>query len=216
MYIALEGIKGAGKSTLLTLLSEALEQSGLAHATFKPTQAMPQYMWWEQAYPQWQHDDAYRSALYTARANYHAEQTNFEDQLIIGDRSILTSFVTRWDQQDDKAEFIRCIREREYAVPVPDVVWYLHVDLDIVKQRLTARQRSYGLHDETISRLAMAQQAYQQIFQNKADLGLKNMQIQYFDANEKVELILAKLLQSVKTVLKLENKTCDQKMVMGV
>lgn len=157
MYIVLEGIKGAGKSTALIALTELLQQEGFEFETFNPTRAMPATTWWERAYPKWSHDDQFLSDLYTARANYHASRTDFSKSLILGDRSIITSLVTRWPKEHTQYEaYVTAVRQQEYAVPLPDVVAYLAVDIDVAKRRIYQRKRSYGQQDETLIRLHQA------------------------------------------------------------
>lgn len=96
MYIAIEGTKGTGKSTLLENLEHKLQQEGIDFQMFAPTKAMPKDTWWEKAYADHCQDDVYLDSLYTARANYHASKIDFNASLVLGDRSMLTSFVTRW------------------------------------------------------------------------------------------------------------------------
>lgn len=201
MYIAIEGIKGAGKSTLLAQLSQQLNKEGVEFATFNPTRPMPQNEWWEQAYGDWQHDDDFMSALYTARANYHALQTNFNQPLVLGDRSILTSIVTRWQSyQHDIHGYIQRILAQEYAVPMPDLVLYLDISLESASQRLQNRQRDYGLYDETVQRLQQTKHAYAQLFKCKNEFGLKNIQIQCFDTNQTSSQLFQQVLKYVKNI----------------
>ncbi|MCH7306282.1 deoxynucleoside kinase [Acinetobacter sp. NIPH 1869] len=201
MYIAIEGIKGAGKSTLLAQLSQQLKQEGVEFSTFNPTRPMPQNQWWEQAYGDWQHNDAFISELYTARANYHALQTDFNQPLVLGDRSILTSIVTRWQShQHDIHSYIQQILAQEYAVPIPDLVLYLDISLESACQRLQNRQRDYGLYDETAQRLQQTKQAYTQLFMWKNEIGLKNVQIQCFDTNQTCSQLFQQVLKYVKNI----------------
>ncbi len=188
MYIAIEGVKGSGKSTLLARLTEKLQQQNVQFVSFNPTRPMPMQSWWEQSYEQWAHDDTFISALYSARANYHAQATDFQQDLVLGDRSILTSMVTRWQQNRHQlTSYIRQVQMQEQAVPVPDVVLYLDVSLNVVQQRLAQRQRHYGLQDETLLRLQQTQQAYRQIFRQKQRFGLQDMQVEVIDANKNAE-----------------------------
>lgn len=183
MYIAIEGTKGTGKSTLLKQLEFALKCDGVIFETFRPTQAMPENMWWEKAFCQYAEDDQYIDALYTARANYHASRTNFDAPLVLGDRSILTSFITRWPKNTAEIQpFIKKIQAQEYAVPIPDLVLYLDQPLEVTLQRLATRQRNYGLADEQFERLRLAKSAYKQFFQSKDELGFEKMKFQIFDA----------------------------------
>ncbi|HQZ59672.1 MAG TPA: deoxynucleoside kinase [Acinetobacter sp.] len=201
MYIAIEGVKGSGKSTLLAQLTEKLQQQNIQFVSFNPTRPMPMQTWWEQSYAQWAHDDSFISALYSARANYHAQATDFQQDLVLGDRSILTSMVTRWQQNRHRlGSYIRQVQMQEQAVPVPDVVLYLDVSLNVVQQRLAQRERHYGLQDETLLRLQQTQQAYRQIFRQKQRFGLHNMQVEVFDANQNSAELLQAVEQYIQSV----------------
>ncbi len=163
MYIALEGTKGTGKSTIFSQLEIALQYDGIQFATFSPTKPMPTDLWWEKAYAQYSEVDQFIEELYHARANHHAKKISFDEPLVLGDRSILTSFVTRWPQESQKLhEYIQHTRAQEYAVPVPDMVIYLDLPIEVTLQRLANRERNYGLRDEQIERLIQAKMAYEE------------------------------------------------------
>lgn len=192
MYIAIEGIKGTGKSTLIEALTVKLKNSAMDFQCFAPTKPMPSHMWWEKAYSNFSQDDAYVEALYTARANYHASKTDFDCSLVLGDRSILTSCVTRWPHDDlnTLVPYLNHIRQKQFLVPLPDLVLYLDLPLEVTLTRLAKRERHYGLMDEKAERLQQAQQAYTTLLQYKDQLGFAHMQYQLIDANQKPKDIL--------------------------
>lgn len=192
MYIAIEGTKGTGKSTLLEALTLKLQNNGIDFQCFAPTKPMPKDTWWEKAYSDYSQDDVYLDSLYTARANYHASNTNFDGGLVLGDRSILTSCVTRWPHDDLNrlVPYLNQIRQKEFLVPLPDLVLYLDLPLEVTLSRLAQRERHYGLLDEKVERLQQAQQAYNTLLQYKDQLGFANMQYQLIDANQQPEDVL--------------------------
>lgn len=202
MYIALEGTKGTGKSTLFQQLEFALKCDGVEFQTFSPTKPMPVDIWWEQAYAQHVDNDAYIDALYTARANHHAQLADFNAPLVLGDRSILTSFVTRWPSDSSKIEsYIQQVRSMEYAVPIPDLVIYLDLPIDITLDRLAHRQRNYGLFDEQISRLIDTKLAYETFFKLKNELGFNELKYQYFDAQQNSDELFTQVYDVFKKFL---------------
>lgn len=209
MYIALEGTKGVGKSTVLSQLKTVLSNDDVEFTSFCPTKAMPEHMWWEQAYTQYANDDGFINDLYTARANYHAQHTDFSSSFVLGDRSMLTSFVTRWPQQSQNIEaYIQKIKQQEYSVPLPDLVIYLDLPIDENLQRLAKRTRDYGLYDEQSERLIQAKYAYEQFFKRKNELGFENLHYQYVDAKQS----LIDLVDHIYTLVKnqLDKYTCMQ------
>ena len=202
MYIALEGLKGTGKSTLFQQLEFALRCEGIMFETFSPTKPMPTDLWWEKAYAQYSEVDQFIEELYCARANHHAKNTNFNAPLILGDRSMLTSFVTRWPRENCKLKpYIQHVQAQEYEVPIPDLVIYLDLPIETTLQRLANRQRNYGLHDEQIERLIQAKQAYEEFFMRKDELGFTNLQYQYFDAGQSVEDLFVQVYATIKKSL---------------
>lgn len=202
MYIAIEGTKGVGKSTLLEQLKVKFIQEGVVFSTFSPTKAMPQDIWWEQAYPQYAHDDCFIRDLYTARANYHAQQTDFSSPFVLGDRSILTNFVTRWPTQSaDIENYIHHVKQQTYRVPIPDFVIYLDLPIEVTLQRLANRNRNYGLYDEQTERLLQAKLAYEQFFNRKNELGFENLNYQYVDAGQSLTDLVLEVCNLVRNQL---------------
>lgn len=202
MYIALEGTKGTGKSTIFSQLEIALQYDGIQFATFSPTKPMPTDLWWEKAYAQYSEVDQFIEELYHARANHHAKKISFDEPLVLGDRSILTSFVTRWPQESQKLhEYIQHTRAQEYAVPVPDMVIYLDLPIEVTLHRLANRERNYGLRDEQIERLIQAKMAYEEFFKFKNELGFTALKYQYVDANQNETELFSQVYNLVKNEL---------------
>ena len=202
MYIALEGTKGTGKSTIFSQLEIALQYDGIQFATFSPTKPMPTDLWWEKAYAQYSEVDQFIEELYHARANHHAKKISFDEPLVLGDRSILTSFVTRWPQESQKLhEYIQHTRAQEYAVPVPDMGIYLDLPIEVTLQRLANRERNYGLRDEQIERLIQAKMAYEEFFKFKNELGFTALKYQYVDANQNETELFSQVYNLVKNEL---------------
>lgn len=177
MYVVLEGLKGVGKSTILNHLRGWLELSGVDYQMLCPTRPMPRHIWWEQAYRHYQHDDEFRQALYAARSNYHASRIDFRRELILGDRSIITSLVTRWDQaqQMPAARYVEQVRQMEHQITLPDHVLLLDAPDSVLLPRLAARHRDYGQYDEQLERLQAARSAYRQIERQAEQLGLERI-----------------------------------------
>ena len=175
-YIAIEGIKGVGKSTVISLLKEKL--SHITYVQINPTARMEGYSWIEfvNQYLPLRKFDWWVKILYAHRSNQQAihakkkivllEQTNNPAQFILGDRSIITSLVTRWNQNNrDIHSYFTSVRTMEYAIPIPDHVIYLHASMETIQSRIKNRERKYGAEDETLSRLLEAHQIYMQIQQ---------------------------------------------------
>jgi thymidylate kinase len=187
MYIAIEGLKGVGKSTLLDHLKGWLELAGVDYQMLCPTRAMPHQTWWEHAAQNSQYiqDDEFRQALYAARSNYHSSQIDWSRELILGDRSIITSLVTRWEKtrRMPALNYIQQVRQQEYNISLPDHVIVLDLSDRVLLPRLAQRQRCYGKHDECLSRLQAARRAYSQIEQQADLLGLGSIRWHHVNAD---------------------------------
>ncbi len=175
-YIAIEGVKGVGKGTVLKIVRERLAMFGVSALALNPTQALGSNHYWEQldqALPL-RHLDWWKERLYAARSQVHShrvyeeliqkQSTEHKVDLVLGDRSIFTSLVTRWPDHTSNETITACyqkVRQLECSIPLPDQVIYLEADLKTINDRLHGRERHYGLEDETQARIMSAMEAYQ-------------------------------------------------------
>ena len=206
MYIVLEGIKGSGKSTQFARLQQWLQQHHPEVPLLCPTQAMPPECWWEQAAAVHAHDDDFVAALYTARANHHASQIDWQQPLVVGERSILTSWVTRLPEHEaDQQQHMQQVWQQEYHSRVPDHVIYLDVgqQFERLQQRLHGRQRSYGLADETQQRLRHAAAGYA-CLQTSTHPLLSHTQWHVLDAWQDPDVLQQQILTLVQAQLFLQ------------
>ncbi len=193
MYIAIEGLKGTGKTTLLDRLPERLRLAGQRVELLCPTRPLAADDPVEQAAAGAQ-DDRLRELLYAARSNHHAAQANWDTPLILGDRSILTSYATRWDRfsHAERSKVIARVDALEWRIRRPDHVVLLDVPLAELQARLRARtQRRYGRQDETPERLQSAWSAYLEMQERADDLGLQAICWHRVDARGTPSQVLA-------------------------
>jgi len=191
MYIAIEGLKGAGKSTLIMHLQPWLEARGVVFSVLCPTQPMPEDHELEKRAMRCEYSDAdgFRETLYAARSNYHARRVSFTQPLVLGDRSIFTSFATRWQRVESMgmANYVSSVRQLEGNIPYPDHVILLSLPDDVLLARLASRQRDYGLEDECISRLEAAKTAYAELEKNADVLGFAKTHWHHVDSHQHVD-----------------------------
>ena len=96
----------------------------------------------------------------------------------------------------------------EYAVPIPDLVIYLDLPVDVTLNRLAHRQRNYGLFDEQIERLIDTKLAYEAFFKLKNELGFNELKFQYFDAQQNSDELFKQVYAVFKKLM--ENKCIFQ------
>lgn len=192
MYIAIEGLKGTGKSTLMRQLPLRLRAAGVPVVTLCPTRPLPFPHPLEQLAATG-HDDALREQLYAARSNFHAARVPADAPLVLGDRSILTSYATRWDRlpAHHRTEHIAQVDALEHRIGRPDHVIYLSLPAPQLLARLRARiERRYGLDDQTPERLRSAARAYRDMREQAHSLGLDAITWHDLDARVTPEALL--------------------------
>ncbi len=211
MYIAIEGPKGSGKSTLLERLPQRLREYGVEVTMLCPTRPIPGAHPLEQLAAN-SVDDVLRERLYAARSNYHAAQVPPDAQLVLGDRSILTSYATRWDRVPaiQRHLCIERVDAMENLIGRPDHVILLNVPEDQLLARLQARtDRSYGKQDETPERLCSAMAAYSEMRERRVELGLESIVWHHIDAAaspaEVMARVLARLLEIISRAQRLKS-----------
>ena len=193
MYIVIEGLKGVGKSTLLDALCLRLKQENVRFSLVTPTRPLPRFClaeWFAKHCRLLMRSDFFRCYLYRYRSNQHARQADWTQPLVLGDRSILTSLVTRWPK-DNQAQYIKKTKAQECEIPWPDEVIYLQMPLEPLLLRLKQRQRDYGKQDECVERLSLAFEAYQDLQEQGECLGVpSDLEWLVVDANQSPEQVL--------------------------
>lgn len=167
IYICLEGVKGSGKTTLFSAITAALDRQGIDWAAVSPTRAtrgrsLPEFV--AACIPALRQVDLFNEYLYACRSNHAARRADWGKALLLGDRSVITSYVTRWHKYPDPERCIQRVNRLETAIHRPDHVIYLQIDLQVALNRIFSRHgRTYGHHDETGRRLVENMEAYNAI-----------------------------------------------------
>ncbi|RFP64358.1 hypothetical protein D0N36_14305 [Hymenobacter lapidiphilus] len=167
MYICLEGLKGCGKSTLLGRARQLLTTRQVSFDLVAPTSSAPLERSWTERMSAWapclRRLDAWNERLYADRSRYATEAGQWQRPLVLGDRSIVTSYATRWHKWADPHQCVSRVNTLEAHLPAPDHIILLDLDPGQAWERAQARQRTYGQCDETLPRLRQAREAYEQI-----------------------------------------------------
>lgn len=144
--------------------------------------------------------DAWNEMLYAQRARYAAATACWQQPIVLGDRSLVTSYATRWRKWGSPHACIRRVDRLEAQVPAPDHVVLLDVDPELAWSRTQARRRTYGQYDESLPRLREAREAYYQI----ATYGvprLQHTQWHVLDGNQSPQKVLRAWLQLMKQLV---------------
>lgn len=186
-YVALEGVKGAGKSTLFAALAGHLRQHGVAFVELCPTRAMPAWhpLEWLARSGLAENRDAFAERLYAARSNWHARHAPHARQLLLGDRSILTSYAVRWPAGEiaDCRQRLEQVNRLEHCIELPTDVLFLEVDEGTALERIRRRPcRRYGRRDEQPAHIRSHIKAYRQLRDEGRHLDLGHIAWRSIDA----------------------------------
>ncbi|MBI5331175.1 MAG: hypothetical protein HZB71_11250 [Betaproteobacteria bacterium] len=194
LYIAIEGIKGCGKSSLFKAITRYLVSKGRPHHCLRPTAPVSGHvMEWVYRTLRLEHWDGMMEHLYAFRSNWHASQVPKRSPLILGDRSILTSYATRWPGSGHHGaeQHLDRVDRLEHRIPLPDHILFLDVDVDTALSRIAGRpHRDYGLRDEAPSRLAACINAYRQLKYLAGSLGVEHITWHHIDATQPHPIVL--------------------------
>lgn len=162
-YICLEGLKGSGKTTLFNYLIEKLEENQVEFSTVSPTRAAPPDFFFERLirqHPSLRDNRLVRIFLYAARSNHAAEIADWSKPLVLGERSLITSYATKWSSNKWLRRFhLQIINLFENKIKSPDIVVYIDVPHSILRTRIDTRDKERDI-DDTAIRLREMELAY--------------------------------------------------------
>lgn len=201
MYIALEGIKGSGKTTVHGRACQALSARDIAFASLRTTCRAEGFSLVETLYEctnKWWPDWAV-ARVYATRSNRNARAVPRRTPLILGDRSLLTSYVTRWDTVNPELGMQRV--EAMETLRLPDHVIYLNLPVDLAQARINNRERrNYGHRDQARDRLSGADSCYKAIAREGRKYGLGGIRWHWIDAAQPLDGVIQNVLGTVASI----------------
>ncbi|RME46056.1 MAG: hypothetical protein D6795_15905 [Deltaproteobacteria bacterium] len=164
MFIAVEGLDGSGKSTLVEGLGAHLERKGIFVSRFQPTRPRHPAEPVERLYRHF-HLDAFwfpRAFLFAYRSRQAFLETDWHAPVVLGDRSIVTSYVVYRHRFGNRRIAEKWVDLLEPHIPSPDIVLYLEADPHTLEERKTRRGIPRNI-DEQGRRPAQMARAYHEI-----------------------------------------------------
>jgi len=185
-YLVLEGPKGVGKTTLIERLQRHFAATGERVAWIAPTRAPLQPHPLEQALAaqlEQSTEDALRERFFALRSELAAAAPDWSAPLVLGDRSLLTSYVTRLRNFASPAAAIAHVDAMEPSIPLPATVLYLDAPLETLLARVAHRGARPDCIDEQAERILQAREDYQLLRRRGTALGLPAIQWHSIDAS---------------------------------
>ncbi len=170
MYIAIEGIKGSGKSTIIQELLSNVNADYQAMGLFAITSPMcyshPLELLHKEK-PSLRNNDEFIEQLFLERARWNQHATDRHKPLILGDRSIATAYVTRWNKWQDPYYTIRKVNTDYCDIMKPNVIIWLNTALTMSVANIRKRSfESLRVKDEIPEMLEMASHVYEELFKD--------------------------------------------------
>lgn len=185
-YIALEGVKGVGKSTIYDRLTQHLTQQHIVFEQVCPTKKQEETML-ERFYAKFP-SEYLKEFIYAGRSNSAAEKAEWEKSLILGDRSIFTSYATRFWNYFTPNDTIKRVDALEYKIKAPNIVLYMNATENTILNRLDQRKdRTYGKEDEKLSKIRKDIAAYNELRYNQWSERTKNTKWIDIDCNGTIQ-----------------------------
>lgn len=209
MYICLEGVKGCGKTTVFETIIKELQGRNVNYATLSPTKKSEKSSileYFHEKFTFLHKIDFWNEMIYANRSNNAAKSIDWSQNLILGDRSIVTSYVTRWNRWHTPEYCIDRINKKHKFIQAPDIIIYLDISISTVMSRIKLREnRTYGKHDETIERIEEAINSYKKIMDYKIKK-LENTQWFIVNAEQSPEQVAGDCLTIIFNALKSKKK----------
>lgn len=204
LYICLEGIDGVGKSTLARMLENYLKDSEYNTEILRTTKPASENDFIEKVFskfPRMNKSRFLRFFLFAHRSNYAASMIKENSDIIVGDRSIITSYAYRWRRSRFMNKLhIMLVNLFEPRLPSPDYVIYCHADYANIAERLSGR--SHLEIDENAARAAWVDKAYREILSDSSIRRLRSIKTLYLDCNGSLDDNYKTLIEVAQRILK--------------
>lgn len=165
VYICLEGVDGSGKTSVFSRIRKRLILLGVRFSVASPMMPVPtsRVERLYNRYPELRQNRLFRSLLYAHRSRSAAISTDWSAQIILGDRSVITSYAVYWHLMLNNPRLaVMLVDMLESSIPAPDHVLFMNIQPEQALARL-GRSRPILDVDESLHRSRQIRSAYFEI-----------------------------------------------------
>jgi len=202
VYIAIEGVDGSGKSTLFENIFLRLKDENFYFDVYCPTKIINSKSVIESIYKRFfflQNNSYFKAIVYAIRYYKASSKVNWNADLILGDRSLVTCYVARWKKWFNSvfltSLFVNFLQPK---IKSPDYVLFLKIAPDILKERLSGREFNI---DETPERSNDMLIAYQEIQSGNLINRLKHVKWIEIDADKTPTTLTNDVMEIIKKII---------------
>jgi len=169
--ICIEGIKGTGKSTLVeqVVTDKSILKGGVSVFGITKPITVPDLL--EEAHAKLtalRSDDLFLERLFIRRAVFNQLKVDKRAEMIIGDRSVITAYVTRWNKWGDPWYTVKRVSGQYKNIIQPDVIIWLNLKADEAIKHIVKRNKiRLRPDDETITLLESASDTYEELLKGR-------------------------------------------------
>lgn len=171
-YICIEGLDGSGKTTVITSLEKEFKSQNLKINILSPTKMSNPQLLIERLYKKYKvlrKSRFYRAGLYAKRSNDASKKIDWNSGIVLGDRSLITSYVVKWSRNTVITKIrLFIVNILENRIPAPDYVIFINVPQEVLMERIKSRNEEIDI-DETSERSNRMREAYH-YFMNQEDI----------------------------------------------
>lgn len=203
IYIVLEGLDGSGKTTVFKNLVHIFKDQNISFDTLCPTQIFSMDSLAEKFYRsnrKFKRINFFRTLIFAYRSYKATKNVKWNSELILGDRSIIVSYVKHWRKYFNSPSLtVSLVNILEPFIKSPNFVFLFHAPENILWQRIS--QKAVIEIDETPDNLRLMKSAYDEIRNSYSISRLNKTQWIDINSNKGIEELTKEVYEIINTLI---------------